>query len=95
MRQGFATLSAPTKALEQAVLAQDAAARRRSGAALVLSGTSRSRRDAAGNLKPSKRVSTERIDRVVALVMALDRLQRNVVPPAAPDYQIVWLGAPP
>ena len=30
--------------------------------------------DAAGNLKPSKKKSTERIDGVVAAVMALGRL---------------------
>jgi phage terminase large subunit-like protein len=36
-------------------------------------------RDAAGNIKPSKKKSTERnrIDGVVALVMALDALERN------------------
>jgi phage terminase large subunit-like protein len=33
--------------------------------------------DAAGNIKPSKRKSTERIDGVVALVMALDRATRR------------------
>jgi phage terminase large subunit-like protein len=33
--------------------------------------------DAEGNLKPSKRVSTERIDAVVALIMAVDVLDRN------------------
>jgi phage terminase large subunit-like protein len=28
-------------------------------------------------LKPSKKVSTERIDGVVALIMAIDRMDRN------------------
>ena len=32
-------------------------------------------RDAAGNIKPSKRKSTERIDLIVALVMAIGRAQ--------------------
>ena len=33
--------------------------------------------DAAGNLKPSKKKSTEKIDGMVALVMALDRAVRG------------------
>ena len=32
----------------------------------------------AGNIKPEKEKSTEKIDGVVALVMALDRAQRNL-----------------
>ncbi len=35
------------------------------------------RTDPAGNIKPDKEKSTEKIDGVVALVMALDRAQRN------------------
>lgn len=34
-------------------------------------------RDAAGNIKPSKEKSFERIDGVVAMIMALDRAQKN------------------
>lgn len=33
--------------------------------------------DAAGNIKPNKQKATERIDGVVALIMALDRAIRN------------------
>jgi phage terminase large subunit-like protein len=33
--------------------------------------------DASGNLKPSKVASTERIDAVVALVMAVDLMDRH------------------
>ena len=36
------------------------------------------RTDPAGNIKPDKEKSTEKIDGVVALVMALDRAQRNL-----------------
>ena len=43
MRQGFASLSAPTKSLEKAVLGAAAAARRASGAALERVATSRSK----------------------------------------------------
>ena len=35
------------------------------------------RTDPAGNIKPDKEKSTERIDGAVALVMALDRAIRN------------------
>lgn len=91
MRQGFATLSAPTKALEQAILGRtlrhdgDPVLRWCVGNVAVDS-------DAAGNLKPSKSKSTERIDSVVALVMALDRLQRNAVPPTPPTYHVYVFG---
>jgi phage terminase large subunit-like protein len=33
--------------------------------------------DAAGNVKPSKKKSTEKIDGIVALIMAIDRATRN------------------
>lgn len=33
--------------------------------------------DAAGNIKPSKKKSTERIDGIVALIMAIGRLISN------------------
>lgn len=33
--------------------------------------------DAVGNIKPNKQKATERIDSMVALVMALDRAIRN------------------
>jgi phage terminase large subunit-like protein len=95
MRQGFATLSAPTKALEQAILSQslrhdgDAALRWCVSNVAIDS-------DPAGNIKPSKVKSTERIDSVVALVMALDRMQRNSVPVKPANYQIfVFGGAQP
>jgi phage terminase large subunit-like protein len=35
------------------------------------------RTDPAGNIKPDKEKSTERIDGAVALIMALDRAMRN------------------
>lgn len=35
------------------------------------------RQDAAGNIKPDKEKSTEKIDGAVALIMALDRAIRN------------------
>jgi len=76
MRQGFGSLSAPTKSLEAAILSRrlrhDGHPILRWNVANVAVET-----DAAGNLKPSKAKSTERIDGVVALVMAVDLMDRQ------------------
>lgn len=71
-RQGYASMNAPCKALEALVMSQ----RIEHGnhpvlrwmASNVAIGT-----DPAGNIKPDKARSTERIDGIVALVMALGR----------------------
>jgi phage terminase large subunit-like protein len=76
MRQGFASLSAPTKALEKAILGKQL---RHDGHPVLrwnLANVS-VESDATGNLKLSKKVSTERIDGAAALVMAVDQLTRN------------------
>jgi phage terminase large subunit-like protein len=78
VRQGFASLSGPSKSFEKHVV----------GKTLEHDGNpvmtwcvknAAVERDAAENIKPSKKVSTERIDGVVALVMALDALERNPI----------------
>jgi phage terminase large subunit-like protein len=74
--QGFAGLSAPTKSLEQAILSK----RLRHDGHPVLRwcvGNVAVEQDSAGNLKPSKVLSTERIDGVIALIMAVDAMDRN------------------
>ena len=76
IRQGFAALSAPTKSLETAILSK----RLRHDGQPVLRwcvGNVAVEQDSAGNLKPSKVLSTERIDGVVALIMAVDVMDRN------------------
>ena len=76
VRQGFASLSAPSKALEAAILSR----RLRHNGHPVLRwciGNVALETDAAGNIKPSKAASTERIDGVVALVMAIDQMDRH------------------
>ena len=90
MRQGFASLSAPTKSLEKAILSKRL---RHDGHPLLrwCVGNVSVETDAAGNLKPSKVASTERIDGVVALVMAVDLMDRNTVT-TQPSYQIMVLG---
>jgi phage terminase large subunit-like protein len=90
VRQGFATLSAPSKSLESAILAKrlrhdgDPVLRWNMGNLSVES-------DAAGNIKPSKERSTERIDGGYALIMAIDALDRNGSVPA-PAYNMLILG---
>jgi len=78
MRQGFASLSAPTKSLEKAILARTL---RHDGHPVLRwnIGNISVETDATGNLKLSKKVSTERIDGAAALVMAIDRMERNAV----------------
>lgn len=74
--QGFASMSAPTKELEKRLLGKEIA----HGGNPVLrwmASNVAAEQDAAGNIKPSKAKSTERIDGVVAAVMALGRLTAN------------------
>lgn len=72
VRQGFASLSAPMKFLETLILRGDIA----HGGNVPLAwmaGNLVAEMDAPGNIKPSKAKSTERIDGVVALIIALSR----------------------
>ena len=71
--QGFASMSAPSKELEKRILSGTLA----HGGNPVLRWMASNvmiETDAAGNIKPSKKKSTEKIDGIVALVMALARL---------------------
>lgn len=74
--QGFASMAGPTKELMALVLAKklihggDPVLRWMANNMVV-------RQDAAGNLKPDKAKSTEKIDGMVALVMGLDRAMRH------------------
>ena len=73
--QGFASMSPPTKQLMNLVLEQRIA----HGGNPVLRWMMDNvfvEMDDAGNIKPSKKKSTEKIDGVVAMVMALDRAIR-------------------
>jgi phage terminase large subunit-like protein len=68
--QGFASMTAPTKELERLVMAGKLS-NDKNPAMRWMAGNTAVEMDAAGNLKPSKKKSTERIDGIVALVMAL------------------------
>jgi len=74
--QGFASMAAPTRELARLIAARELVhdgnpvLRWNANNAVVES-------DAAGNLKPSKAKSRERIDGIVALLMGLDRAMRR------------------
>lgn len=92
--QGFSSLSGPTKELEKLVLSGSL----QHGGHPVLrwmAGNVAIEQDAAGNIKPSKKASTEKIDGIVALVMALDRATRNPEPQPSvwerDDYEMVTI----
>lgn len=71
--QGYASLSAPTKEFERLLLAREL----QHGNNPVLNWMASNvavELDAAGNIKPSKKKSTERIDGIVAAIMAIGRM---------------------
>lgn len=74
--QGFASMSAPTKELLNLVLAHKI---RHNGNPVLrwMADNMVVEKDAAGNLKPNKAKSTEKIDGIVAMIMALDLAIRN------------------
>jgi phage terminase large subunit-like protein len=77
--QGFASMAAPMKELERLILEHKLA----HGNNPVLNWMANNlvvRMDPAGNLKPDKEKSIEKIDGMVALVMALDRALRHEPP---------------
>jgi phage terminase large subunit-like protein len=90
IRQGYRSLSAPTKALETAILARHL---RHDGHPVLrwCIGNAVAEQDATGNIKLSKAVSTERIDGASALVNAKDRMDRHGGADK-PTYQMIVLG---
>jgi phage terminase large subunit-like protein len=88
-RQGFRSMAAPTRELEKLIVSQKLA----HGANPVtrwMAANVAVAQDPAGNLKPAKDKSTERIDGIVAIIMALGRAM--LPEDAAPSYQILILG---
>ena len=89
--QGFKDMTAPTKEFEKLVMS----GKLRHGGHPVLRWMASNvavETDAAGNLKPSKKRSTERIDGIVAAIMGLGRL---LVQPVEQRFQItrgiIWI----
>ncbi len=84
--QGFKDKTAPTKELEKLVVS----GKLRHGGHPVLRWMVSNvavELDAAGNLKPSKKKSTERIDGIVAAIMALGRALLR----PDPDGPLIWV----
>ncbi len=75
MRQGFQSMSAPTKELEKRVIARDL--KHNSPVLDWCMSNVMVEQDAAGNLKPSKKKSTEKIDCVVSLINAIGAYLSN------------------
>jgi phage terminase large subunit-like protein len=90
IEQGFAALSGPTKSLETAILSR---ALRHDGHPVLRWNLSNVAvdQDAVGNLKLSKKVSTERIDGASALVNAIHR-RDYMAAEVRPQYSMIVLG---
>jgi len=71
--QGFASMSAPTKELERRIL-EGSINHGNHPVMRWMASNVTVEQDAAGNVKPSKKKSTERIDGIVASIMALGRV---------------------
>ncbi len=85
--QGYVSMNSPTKKLEQLVLSEQLA----HGGNPVLRWMANNvslETDAADNWKPSKKRSRERIDGIVALIMALGLAEANPTP-AVPTWGIL------
>jgi phage terminase large subunit-like protein len=88
----MSSLSAPSKALEKAVLERTL---HHDGHPILRWNVSNVSVDIdhAGNIQPSKAKSTERIDGVSALVMALDAMHRDQAAPS-PDPELYIFSGP-
>ena len=90
-RQGYGSLSGPSKQLENFVVS----GKLRHGGHAVLSWQASNvaiqQDSAAGNIKPSKAKSTERIDGIVSLVMAIGLWQTSTAPPPEQNWDLVAL----
>jgi len=92
IRQGKASLSAPSKALEKSVLEKTL---RHDGHPILRWNVSNAAVDIdnAGNIQPSKKRSTERIDGVSALVNAIDAMNRDAGT-TPPTYEMLIIHGP-
>ena len=84
--QGFASMSPPMKELEKLVISTKIA----HGGNLVLAWMADNVvavQDAAGNIKPDKSKSIEKIDGIVALIMGLDRALHGEMPMKKSVYE--------
>jgi phage terminase large subunit-like protein len=85
-RQGFRSMAAPTRELEKLIVSRKLA---HGGNSVTrwMAGNVAIAQDSAGNLKPAKDKSTERIDRIVALIVAIGRAMLPQEPPVTSVYE--------
>jgi phage terminase large subunit-like protein len=76
VRQGFLSLNAPSKELEKRITSKKIVHDGNPVLRWMMSNAA-IERDAAGNIKPAKDKSSEKIDGVIALIIALDQLSRG------------------
>jgi phage terminase large subunit-like protein len=90
MRQGFASLSGPSKELLRLVLSRQLA---HGGNAVLrwMADNVTVRQDPAGNVKPDKAKSTSRIDGIVAAVMAVGRAMLHNPAAGRSVYEEDWV----
>jgi phage terminase large subunit-like protein len=86
MGQGFASMSAPSKELLRLVLS-GAIGHGGNPVLRWMADNVTAEQDAAGNVKPSKAKSRQRIDGIVAAIMALDRATRHDPEAGASVYE--------
>lgn len=86
--QGFASMSGPSKSLEMLVLGKECVHPNNPLVNWCVSNVMLEM-DAAGNYKPNKKRSKDRIDPVIATIMALGRAERTYGPAVMPE--ISWV----
>jgi phage terminase large subunit-like protein len=86
--QGFASMSPPSKEMEKLILQRKIVFPENPALAWCFSNVV-AEVDAAGNVKPSKKKSKEKIDMVVSSIMALDGALRNSKQEVTPSIQ--WM----
>ena len=88
-RQGFRSMAAPTRELEKLIIAGQLAHGGNPVTRWMASNVAVAQ-DPAGNLKPAKDKSTERIDGIVALIMAIGRAMVAQEEPQ-PEYSLFFV----
>lgn len=88
--QGFASMSSPTKELEKLILAGGLNHGNNPVLRWMASNVA-TEQDAAGNLKPSKKKSTERIDGIVGAIMAIGRMGMDAGEDQFTDFEFTFV----
>jgi phage terminase large subunit-like protein len=89
-RQGFRSMAAPTRELEKLIVSRKLAHGGNSVTRWMAANVAVAQ-DPVGNLKPAKDKSTERIDGIVALIMALGRAMLAQDDGQYVTYGLIWV----